>query len=253
MARNILITGASAGIGLETARAFAKYGDNLYLCARRLAKLTELQKELRAAYPNIKVEVFQLDVSRRQETEDLLGRLLAKAGTIDVLVNNAGLAQGLDKYQESSLDDVERMIDTNIKGLLYVTRLVLPVMLKAGRGQIINLGSTAGIYAYAGGAVYCATKSAVKTLSDGIRIDTIDTDIKVTNIQPGLVETGFSEVRFHGDKKRAAEVYAGVKALKPEDIADIILYTANQPYQVQITDVTVMATRQATGFMIARD
>ena len=178
--------------------------------------------------------------------------MIEKAGGVDILVNNAGLAQGLDAFQESSIDDIELMINTNVKGLLYVSRTVLPFMLAKNAGHIINLGSTAGIYAYAKGAVYCATKAAVKTLSDGIRIDTIESDIKVTTIQPGIVETPFSEVRFHGDKEKAAAVYAGVEALQAEDIADIIVFAATQPKRVQISDITIMANQQATGFMIAK-
>ena len=160
------------------------------------------------------------------------------------------MAQGLDDFQDSSIDDAVTMIDTNVKGLIYVARKVLPFMMEQNSGHIINMGSTAGIYAYAKGAVYCATKAAVKTLSDGIRIDTIATDIKVTTIQPGIVETPFSEVRFHGDAQRAASVYAGIDAIQPEDVADIVLYVSNQPKRVQISDVTIMANQQATGFMV---
>lgn len=146
--------------------------------------------------------------------------------------------------------DMEIMIDTNVKGLLYVSREIIPNMVENNTGHIINMGSTAGIYSYAGAAVYCATKAAVKFLSDGIRIDTIDKNIKVSTLQPGIVETDFSEVRFHGDKERAKDVYSGIEALKPEDIADVTLYVANQPKHVQISDVTIMATQQATGFMV---
>ena len=148
---------------------------------------------------------------------------------------------------------MKTMIDTNIKGLLYATREIIPYMVSKNSGHIINIGSTAGMYAYADGAVYCATKAAVKFLSDGIRIDTIDKNIKVTTIQPGIVETDFSEVRFHGDKAKAEKVYKGIKALKPEDIADITVYAANQPEHVQISDITIMATKQATGFNVYRE
>lgn len=171
---------------------------------------------------------------------------------VDILVNNAGLALGLDKFQDYDIMDIERMIDTNIKGLLYVTRQILPSMVANDEGHIINIGSTAGIYAYAGAAVYCATKSAVKVLSDGIRIDTIDKNIKVTTVQPGIVETNFSNVRFHGNMEEARKVYEGIEALKPEDIANTIVYIANQPKHVQISDITIMATNQATGFNIYR-
>ncbi|MDY3974514.1 MAG: SDR family NAD(P)-dependent oxidoreductase [Veillonella caviae] len=252
MSRNVLITGATSGIGRATAEAFAKHGDNLILCARRQAVLDELKQSLEAEH-GVKVTVFTLDVSDRGAVTTTLPKIIEEVGQIDVLVNNAGLAQGLDSFEESALDDMDTMIDTNVKGLLYVTRTILPYMKERNEGHIINLGSTAGIYAYAKGAVYCATKAAVKTLSDGIRIDTIETNIKVTNIQPGIVETPFSEVRFHGDKEKAANVYAGVEALQAEDIAEVILFTANQPRRVQISDVTIMANQQATGFMVAKN
>jgi len=166
------------------------------------------------------------------------------------LVNNAGLALGLAPYQDYEELDMLTMLDTNVKGLMAVTRCFLPAMVKANQGHIINMGSTAGIYAYAGAAVYSATKAAVKTFSDGLRIDTIATDIKVTTIQPGIVETDFSTVRFHGDKERAASVYQGIEALQAQDIADTVVYVTSQPRRVQITDMTIMANQQATGFMV---
>ncbi len=251
MAKRVLITGATSGIGYETALAFAKEGHNLILCARREDKLATIKKSFEEEY-HIQVITVTLDITDKDKVKSLLPAAIEELGGIDILVNNAGLAQGLDAFQDSDVDDIETMISTNVRGLLYVTRQVLPFMVKANAGHIINMGSTAGIYAYAKGAVYCATKAAVKTLSDGIRIDTIETDIKVTTIQPGIVQTDFSEVRFHGDKERAAAVYAGVDALQPADIADIIRYVASQPKRVQITDVTIMANQQATGFMIAK-
>lgn len=251
MGKTVLITGATSGIGHATALAFAKAGFDLLVCARRLEVLENMKAEFEPEY-GIKVTPFSLDVTDRKAVEETLPAVIEKAGGLDILVNNAGLAQGLDAFQESSLDDVELMINTNVKGLLYVSRTVLPFMLAKNAGHIINLGSTAGIYAYAKGAVYCATKAAVKTLSDGIRIDTIESDIKVTTIQPGIVETPFSEVRFHGDKEKAAAVYAGVEALQAEDIAEIIVFAATQPKRVQISDITIMANQQATGFMIAK-
>ncbi|WP_288190956.1 SDR family NAD(P)-dependent oxidoreductase [uncultured Veillonella sp.] len=251
MGRNVFITGATSGIGRETAIAFAKNGDNLLLCARRKDTLDEMKQGLEDLY-KVDVTVFELDVTDRAAVAEKVPAMIESIGHVDILVNNAGLAQGLDAFEDSSIDDMETMIDTNVKGLLYVSRTVLPYMLKRNIGHIINLGSTAGIYAYAKGAVYCATKAAVKTLSDGIRIDTIESDIKVTTIQPGIVETPFSEVRFHGDKEKAAAVYAGVDALQPEDIADIILFASNRPRRVQISDITIMANQQATGFMIAK-
>lgn len=251
MSKTVLITGATSGIGHATALAFAKAGYDLLVCARRLEVLENMKAEFEPEY-GIKVTPFALDVTDRKAVAETLPAVIEKAGGVDILVNNAGLAQGLDAFQESSLDDVELMINTNVKGLLYVSRTVLPFMLAKNSGHIINLGSTAGIYAYAKGAVYCATKAAVKTLSDGIRIDTIESDIKVTTIQPGIVETPFSEVRFHGDKEKAAAMYAGVEALQAEDIAEIIVFAATQPKRVQISDITIMANQQATGFMIAK-
>lgn len=251
MSKTVLITGATSGIGHATALAFAKAGYDLLVCARRLEVLENMKAEFEPEY-GIKVTPFALDVTDRKAVSEILPAVIEKAGGVDILVNNAGLAQGLDPFQESSIDDIELMINTNVKGLLYVSRAVLPFMLAKNAGHIINLGSTAGIYAYAKGAVYCATKAAVKTLSDGIRIDTIESDIKVTTIQPGIVETPFSEVRFHGDKEKAAAVYAGVEALQAEDIAEIIVFAATQPKRVQISDITIMANQQATGFMIAK-
>lgn len=251
MSKTVLITGATSGIGHATALAFAKAGYDLLVCARRLEVLENMKAEFEPEY-GIKVTPVALDVTDRKAVSEILPAVIEKAGGVDILVNNAGLAQGLDPFQESSIDDIELMINTNVKGLLYVSRTVLPFMLAKNAGHIINLGSTAGIYAYAKGAVYCATKAAVKTLSDGIRIDTIESDIKVTTIQPGIVETPFSEVRFHGDKEKAAAVYAGVEALQAEDIAEIIVFAATQPKRVQISDITIMANQQATGFMIAK-
>lgn len=251
MARTILITGATSGIGKASAEAFAAYGDNLLLCGRRQDKLAHIKETLSDNY-GISVTTFPLDVTDRTAVETMIPEMITSAGGIDVLINNAGLAQGLDPFQDSSLDDMETMINTNIKGMLYVARTVLPFMIQANQGHIVNLGSTAGIYAYANGTVYCATKAAIKTISDGIRIDTIDTNIKTTTIQPGIVETPFSEVRFHGDKEKAANVYAGIEALQAQDIADTILYVVNQPRRVQISDMVIMANQQATGFMVSK-
>jgi len=233
MARNVFVTGATSGIGLCIAEAYAKHGDNVLISGRRAELLGEVQARLSKEH-GVRVETLVLDVR----------------GGVDVLVNNAGLAQGLDPFQDSAVDDAVTMIDTNVKGLLYVTKAVLPFMIDKNEGHIVNMGSTAGIYAYPNGAVYCATKAAVKTLSDGIRMDTIATDIKVTTIQPGIVETPFSEVRFHGDAERAKSVYAGIEAVQPEDVADVVLYVTNQPKRLQISDVTIMANQQAAGFMV---
>ena len=193
-----------------------------------------------------------LDVSNSDDIRKITARCMEELGVPDILVNNAGLARGLEPYYESEEADVVEMIETNIKGLFLMTRAFLPAMVKRNTGHIVNLGSTAGLYAYAGAAVYCATKAAVKTFSDGIRIDVIDSDIKVTTIQPGIVETPFSEARFKGDKKRAAAVYEGIDALQAEDIADIIAFAIDRPKRVQISDIVIMANQQATGFTVSK-
>ena len=244
MGRNVFVTGATSGIGLCIAEAYAKHGDNVLISGRRAELLGEVQARLSKEY-GVRVETLVLE-----DVESKVPAAIEAFGGVDVLVNNAGLAQGLDPFQDSSVDDAVTMIDTNVKGLLYVTKAVLPFMIDKNEGHIVNMGSTAGIYAYPGGAVYCATKAAVKTLSDGIRMDTIATDIKVTTIQPGIVETPFSEVRFHGDAERAKSVYAGIEAVQPEDVADVVLYVTNQPKRLQISDVTIMANQQAAGFMV---
>ena len=249
MNRKIFVTGATSGIGLECARAFAQDGDNVLIAGRRADRLAAIKEDFEQQY-GIRVDTLVLDVSKREDVDAKVKAAIEAFGGIDVLVNNAGLAQGLDPFQDSSVDDAVTMINTNVLGLLYVTKAVLPFMMVQNSGHIVNMGSTAGIYAYPGGAVYCATKAAVKMLADGIRMDTIATDIKVTTIQPGIVETPFSEVRFHGDAERAASVYAGIEAVQPEDVADVVLYVTNQPKRMQISDVTIMANQQAAGFMV---
>lgn len=247
MRRSILITGASSGIGKAMAYAFAENGDLPILTGRRLEKLKEIQSDLKCQF-EIEAPIYQLDVTDFEQVKAVTEEL----ENVDILINNAGLALGLDKFQEYELSDMVTMLDTNIKGLIYMTRQLLPQMIENNRGHIINIGSTAGIYAYAGAAVYSATKAAVKVLSDGIRIDTIDSDVKVTTVQPGIVQTDFSQVRFHGDKQKADRFYQGIEALKPEDIAEIVCFVSNQPRRVQISDITIMANQQATGFTIHR-
>ena len=249
MNRKIFVTGATSGIGLECARVFAQDGDNVLIAGRRADCLAAIKEDFEQQY-GIRVDTLVLDVSKREDVDAKVKAAIEAFGGIDVLVNNAGLAQGLDPFQDSSVDDAVTMINTNVLGLLYVTKAVLPFMMAQNSGHIVNMGSTAGIYAYPGGAVYCATKAAVKMLADGIRMDTIATDIKVTTIQPGIVETPFSEVRFHGDAERAKSVYAGIDAIQPEDVADVVLYVTNQPKRLQISDVTIMANQQAAGFMV---
>ena len=252
MKRNVLITGASSGIGKAIAYAFAENGDNLVITGRRFDKLEEIKYDIEKQF-HVQVSIYSFDITNMEQTIINCQKIIEEVGQIHILVNNAGLALGLDKFQDYDLTDMMTMIDTNIKGLLTVTRQLLPQMVENNEGHIINIGSTAGIYAYAGAAVYAATKSAVKMLSDGIRIDTIDKNIKVTTLQPGIVETDFSQVRFHGDKERAATVYQGIDALQASDIAKCTLFVANQPAHVQISDMTIMATKQATGFTIHRE
>jgi 3-hydroxy acid dehydrogenase/malonic semialdehyde reductase len=245
------ITGATSGIGYATAKKLASMGYRLFLTARNEKKLQEVKSEFEMKF-NSSVEISPLDVRNPDEIHAVVKQAISSMGVPDVLVNNAGLARGLEPYGETKEEDILQMLDTNIKGLFLVTHEILPYMVKRNTGHIVNLGSTAGLYAYKGAAVYCATKAAVKTFSDGIRIDVIDTDIKVTTIQPGIVHTPFSEVRFHGDKKRADAVYEGVEALLAEDIADAISYVLTRPRRMQVSDMVIMANQQATGFMVSK-
>lgn len=245
------ITGATSGIGLAAAKALAQKGYDLAIAARNESKLEEVKAEIKKEYP-VKVETYVLDVRDGEAVKKVTKKCLENWGAPDILLNDAGLARGLEPYGETLPEDIVQMIDTNIKGLFLVTRAFLPEMVSRNSGHIVNMGSTAGLYAYAGAAVYCATKAAVKTFSDGIRIDVIDSDIKVTTVQPGIVETPFSEVRFKGDKKRAAAVYEGIDALQAEDIADVIAFIIDRPKRVQISDVVIMANQQATGFMVSK-
>ncbi len=247
--KTVFITGATSGIGRACAEAFAREGARLIICGRRIERIDELKKNLLADYSS-KVYGFKLDVRDRKAVEESLDNLPDEFKNIDILVNNAGLSRGLDKLHEGLIEDWEEMIDTNVKGLLYVTRKVVPGMVERGNGHIINIGSIAGVHAYPGGNVYCATKAAVRFISDGLRQDLVDTPLRVTNIQPGLVETEFSIVRFHGDEERAKKVYEGIKVLTPEDIADIVVYTASVPPHVQICEVLVTPTHQATGGIV---
>ena len=250
MNKIILITGATSGIGLACARKFAANGDKLILTGRNEARLVEISKEL--AEEGTQVQTMVFDVRDRNRAADCLSSLPAEWQQIDVLVNNAGLALGLEPEYEGSLDEWETMIDTNIKGLLTMTRLVVPGMVDRGRGHVINIGSVAGDAAYAGGNVYCATKAAVKALSDGLRIDVANTAVRVTNLKPGLVETNFSNIRFRGDTDRAANVYKGIQPLTGDDIADVAVFAANAPAHVQIAEVLILATHQASGSVIVR-
>ena len=239
-----------SGIGLACARKFAENGDRLILTGRNEHLLSDIRKEL--AEKGTEVMTLAFDVRDREKAKKYINGLPEAWQNIDVLVNNAGLALGLEPEYEGDLDDWETMIDTNIKGLLTMTRLIVPGMVKRNSGHIINIGSVAGDAAYAGGNVYCATKAAVKALTDGLRIDVADTAIRVTNLKPGLVETNFSNVRFKGDENRAKKLYTGIQPLVGDDIADVAVYAANAPAHVQIAEVLILATHQASGSVIVR-
>jgi NADP-dependent 3-hydroxy acid dehydrogenase YdfG len=250
MNKIVFITGATSGIGLGCARKFAANGDKLILTGRNATRLSEISNELKAQ--GTEVVTLKFDVRDREAAQKAIESLPAEWSKIDVLVNNAGLALGLEPEYEGDFNDWDGMIDTNIKGLLTMTRLIVPGMIERNSGHIINIGSVAGDAAYAGGNVYCATKAAVKALSDGLRIDVASTAVRVTNLKPGLVETNFSNVRFHGDTDRAAKLYQGIKPLTGDDIADVAVYAANAPAHVQIAEVLILATHQASGSVIVR-
>ena len=246
MDKIVLITGASSGIGEGCARKFASEGARLILNARSVDKLEALAQELKEKY-GTSCYVMPFDVRDRKAASEALASLPAEWQAIDVLINNAGLVIGVDKEHEGDLDEWDIVIDTNIKSLLSMTRMVVPGMVERGRGHIINIGSIAGDAAYPGGSVYCATKAAVKALSDGLRIDLVDTPLRVTNIKPGMVETNFSVIRFRGDKDKADNVYKGIRPLTGEDIAEVAYFAASAPEYMQIAEVLVMPTNQATG------
>lgn len=246
----VMVTGATSGIGEACARKFARGGYNVIITGRRKEKLDTLRRELE----NMGAEVLamEFDVRERASARKAVDFLKGKWANINVLINNAGLALGLDKEYEGSFEDWDTMIDTNIKGLLNMTRFVVPGMVERNEGHIIDIGSVAGDAAYANGNVYCATKAAVKALSDGLRIDVAESNVRVTNLKPGLVQTNFSNVRFHGDDARAESVYKGVKPLTGDDIADVAFYAASAPAHVQIAEVLILATHQANGSVIVR-
>lgn len=248
----VLITGASSGIGAATALAFATEGARLLLAARRTEKLAEVAREAMARGAGA-VHTFALDVRDRAAVPKAIDALPAEWAAIDILVNNAGLSRGLDKLYAGEIDDWEEMIDTNVKGLLYVTRAVVPGMVERGSGHILNLGSTAGELTYPGGAVYCATKAAERALNDGLRQDVLGTPIRVTTVDPGMVETEFSMVRFHGDTERAANVYKNIKPLRPQDVAEVIVWVAARPAHVNIARVLLTPVQQANSLLFHRD
>ena len=247
----IFITGASSGIGKACAEAFASKGSNLILCARRISTLNEIKKSLIKKY-SIKVLAIELDVRKLRDVKKTISELPSQWKQIDILLNNAGLARGLNKFYEADTNHWEEMIDTNVKGLLYVTRTILPIMIEKQNGHVINIGSTAGHEIYPMGSVYCATKYAVKALSQSIRVDVLDKNIKVTSVDPGMVLTEFAKVRFSGDETRANKVYEGVKPLSPNDIAEIVIFSASRPDNVNINEIIVTPICQASSTQIFR-
>jgi NADP-dependent 3-hydroxy acid dehydrogenase YdfG len=251
MNKTVLITGASSGIGEGCARKFASQGARIILNARNVQKLEALALELKEKY-NSECYVLPFDVCDRKTAIESLESLPYEWKSIDILINNAGLAVGVDKEHEGSLDEWDVVIDTNVKALLSMTRIVVPGMVERGRGHIINIGSIAGDAAYPGGSVYCATKAAVKALSDGLRIDLVDTPLRVTNIKPGLVETNFSVVRFRGDQEKADNVYKGIHALTGDDIAEVAYFAASAPEHMQVAEILVMPTNQASGTIVSK-
>lgn len=246
----VFITGAGSGIGRASAVAFAREGSKLLLCGRRMEPLHALVNEVRAG--GAEAHAFALDVSDRAAVERTLPELPAEWRDIDVLVNNAGLSRGLAKVYEQDPQDWQEMIDTNVLGLLHVTRAVVPRMVERGVGHVISLGSTAGHMTYANGAVYCASKAAEKAISEGLKLDLMGTPVRVTSIDPGMVETDFSKVRFRGDEEKAAKIYANITPLQPEDIADAIVWVASRPAHVNIHTVVMTTIDQGNSVTFNR-
>ncbi|MDD7409735.1 SDR family NAD(P)-dependent oxidoreductase [Fusobacterium gastrosuis] len=247
------ITGASSGIGKACAEKLAKLGANLILTARRKEILENLKKDLEEKY-QIKVLILTFDVRNYDEVKSNIDSLPDNWKNIEILINNAGLAVGLDKFHEYKIDDVDKMIDTNVKGFIYIGNSIIPLMLKTDKVcSVINIGSVAGDIAYPGGSIYCSTKFAVKALSDSMRADLMDKKIKVTNIKPGLVETEFSVVRFRGDQDKADSVYKGIEPLYAEDVAETIVYVANLPDKIQIPELSITPLHQASGIHIFKN
>jgi NADP-dependent 3-hydroxy acid dehydrogenase YdfG len=247
----VFVTGATAGIGAATALEFAKLGAKIMVCGRRVDKLTEFAPKLREAGA-ADVHTFALDVQSREAVATALASLPEEWKAVDILVNNAGLSRGLTKMYEDDIQNWEEMIDTNVKGLLYVTRAIVPGMVLRGSGHVINLGSIAGHAAYPNGGVYCATKAAERFISDGLRIDLNGTPVRVTTVDPGMVETEFSLVRFRGDSERAAKTYANIDPLTAEDIAETIVWAATRPAHVTIQSVLITPTAQASAYVVTR-
>ena len=249
MPRIALITGATSGIGKATAEAFAEVGIDLIICGRRVEKLLEVSESLSA---KVKVMTLQFDVRNRTEVQTAIASLPDVWKNIDILVNNAGNAHGMGRLEDGDLDDWDAMIEGNVKGLLYVSKAVIPLLKARGKSHIINLSSIAGKQTYINGGVYCATKAAVEVLSESMRLELTEFGVKVTNIAPGAVETDFSLVRFKGDQERAEKVYEGFDPLQAADIADAILYAVMAPARVTIADITILASSQAAATTIYR-
>jgi len=247
----VLITGASAGIGRACAELFARSGASLIIAARRAERIKQIGRELSEKY-QARVKPIKLDVRQKNQVNRALSGLPERWKNIDILVNNAGLSRGLDKLQEGKIADWEEMIDTNIKGVLYVSRAVLPGMVKRNSGHIINIGSVAGREVYPRGNVYCATKHAVDAITRGMRIDLVDTNIRVTTIDPALTETEFSIVRFRGDIKRARAVYQGIEALSPQDVAEAVLFAATRRENFVVAEMVLMPLHQASTMVVHR-
>ncbi|KAG0086080.1 hypothetical protein BGZ93_008086 [Podila epicladia] len=246
--KNVFITGASSGIGEACARHFAKAGSNLLLAARRTERLENLKQELEAQHPSITVSTFELDVRSKAKVD----AVVASMGNVDVLVNNAGLVIGLDKLEDITEEAMDTMFDTNVKGLVYVTQAVVPGMRARNSGHIINIGSVAGQQAYANGSIYCASKAAVASITRALMAETVDTAIRVSEINPGLVETEFSVIRFRGDKDKADSVYKGMEPLNGDDIAETVVFVAGRPAHVNIAEMLVFPTNQAAATNVYR-
>lgn len=247
----VFITGASSGIGEECAVAFAEKGCNLILTARRSKILEKLADKIRSRF-NVRIYIQKLDVKNKSEVDWVVNSLPTEWKNIDILVNNAGLAKGLSELYKDDIENWEEMIDTNIKGLLYVTRAILPGMVRRESGHVINIGSTAGHEAYPKGHVYCATKHAVDAITKAMRMDTVDKNIRVSTVDPGAVETNFSIVRFSGDKERAKSVYKGLKPLVAEDVAEAVVFCATRPPHANIAEIIMMPTQQASALIFHR-
>lgn len=245
-----MITGASSGIGKETARAFAAREIDIILCGRRREELEKLQTELSA---KVSVTILVFDIRDKTEVFKQIESLPEAFQKIDILVNNAGNAHGLDPFQEGNIDDWDAMLDINVKGLLYVSKAIVPQMVERKSGHIINIGSTAGKEVYPNGNVYCASKFAVDAINQGMRIDLNKSGIRVGAVNPGLTQTEFSKVRFKGDQERAEDVYRGFEPLQPQDIADIIAFVVSRPAHVNIADLTVMPTAQASSTIVNKE